>query len=119
MKKISIISLICGIVLILAAIVLNAIGFSYINGMHVVRHMGYGFMEMSYYTNTSMTGTCLAMIIAGGFLFNGGILLLMLSAITKCRDHKCCKKEEVEKEAPVQIEQCHCIEQDNPEEQNQ
>ena len=53
MKKVSTISLVCAIVLIVAAIVLNVFGFTYINGMRVVRHVGYGYMQMSYYNTSS------------------------------------------------------------------
>ena len=118
MKKVSTASLICAIVLIIGAIVLNVIGFSYINGVRYVGHMGYGFMRMSYYTDSSMTATCLAMIIVGGFLFIGGVLLLMLAAATRCRDHKCCRHKAEQEAAPV-AEPCSCSLPENTEEQNQ
>ncbi len=124
MKKISFISLLSAIVLIIGAIVLNVLGFTYINGTHVVRQYG-GFMQMTYYTS-SMSNVSLAMIIAGGFLFLGGILLLMLAALT-C-GHKCqCKHEEKKPEAvkvtaapePEPEPQPECCEQETTEEQNQ
>ena len=118
MKKVSTISLICAVVLIIGAIVLNVIGFSCINGVHCVRHAGYGFMQMSYYTSTSMTSVCLAMIIAGGFLFVGGILLLMLSVMTCCKEQKCCRHKSEPETAPV-AEPCSCSLPENTEEQNQ
>ena len=123
MKKVSKASFISAIVLIVAAIVLNVIGFTYINGVRVVRQTGYGFMHMAYYTDSSMTSTCLGMIIAGGFLFIGGILLFMLSAMTRCPGRKCChdhKDEAEEKPAEVQpAEECKCCEETPSEEQNQ
>ena len=121
MKKISKASFIIAIVLIVFAIALNVLGFIYINGVRYVRHFNCGFMQMSYTTTSSMANTCLGMIIAGGFLFIGGILLFMLSAMTCHRPPKapfCFKdkqlpfpkevKKEEEKTAdpePVQPEQ--------------
>ena len=105
MKKISTACFIIAIVLIVCAITLNVLGFTYINGVRYVRHYSGGFMQMSYTTTSSMANTCLGMIIAGGFLFIGGILLFMLSAMTCHRPPKapfCCKdkqKEEVKEEA--------------------
>ena len=113
MIKVSTASFIIGIIFIVCAIVLGLMGFRNINGVMCVRHMG-GFMSMSYTTTTSMANMCMAMIIAGGFLFVGGILLLMLSALTcpcRCKHHEhkdeekaeepapcCCKKEAAEPE---------------------
>ena len=130
MKKISKASFIIAIVLIVFAIALNVLGFIYINGVRYVRHFNGGFMQMSYTTTSSMANTCLGMIIAGGFLFIGGILLFMLSAMTCHRPPKapfCFKdkqlpfpkevKMEEEKTAdpePVQPEQ-----PDEPETQNE
>lgn len=88
MKKISKASFIIAIVLIVFAIALNVLGFIYINGVRYVRHFNGGFMQMSYTTTSSMANTCLGMIIAGGFLFIGGILLFMLSAMTCHRPPK-------------------------------
>ena len=121
MKKISKASFVIAIVLIVFAIALNVLGFIYINGVRYVRHFNGGFMQMSYTTTSSMANTCLGMIIAGGFLFIGGILLFMLSAMTCHRPPKapfCFKdkqlpfpkevKKEEEKTAdsePVQPEQ--------------
>ena len=133
MKKVSKASFISAIVLIVAAIVLNVIGFTYINGVRVVRQTGYGFMHMAYYTDSSMTNTCFAMIIAGGFLFVGGILLFMLSVMTRCPGKKCChdhkgeaevKQVEAPKadEKPAEAqpaEECKCCEETPSEEQNQ
>ena len=109
MKKISTACFIIAIVLIVCAITLNVLGFTYINGVRYVRHYSGGFMQMSYTTTSSMANTCLGMIIAGGFLFIGGILLFMLSAMTCHRPPKapfCFKdkqppfqKEEVKEEA--------------------
>ncbi len=134
MKKISLTSFITAIVLIVCAIVLNVYGFYYINGVRVLRQTGYGFMHMTYYTDTSMTNTCFGMIIAGGFLFIGGILLLMLATLTRCRGKKCCHEHKAEvallPEAEVKAEEpkaepevtkeetCSCNEQANVEEQN-
>ena len=107
MKKVSTASLIIAIVLIVCAITLNILGFVWMNGYHVTRHYGNGFMQMTYTMNsasTSLSYTCLGMIIAGGFLFLGGILLLFISALTCHRPPKpcfCCKHhDEVEEEAP-------------------
>lgn len=117
MKKVSTISLVCAIVLILVAIVLNVFGFSCINGTRIVRHVGYGYMQMSYYNDSSMTATCLGMIIAGGFLFVSGIMLLELSIRTRFRAHKFCHKEV---EAKIEDDgHCCCKAQDEPIEQNQ
>ena len=99
MKKISKTSLIIGIVLIVLAVVLNVLGFLDINGMRCVRCCGNPFFSMTYTTSSSVQMICMAMIITGGFLFIGGILLLMLSAITcpcRCRHHDH-KPEEVQK----------------------
>ena len=123
MKKVSKASFICAIILIVCAIVLNVLGFSYLNGVRVYRQMGYGYMQMTYRTSSSMTNTCFAMIVAGGFLFIGGILLFMLSAMTRCPGKKCCHDhksevaeqpqpiEEVKVEEPKAIEDCTCKEQ--------
>ena len=125
MKKISIISLVCAVVFIIGAIVLNVFGFSYINGVRVVRHAGYGYMQMAYYGTSSMTATCLGMIIAGGFLFLAGIMLLEFSVKTRCRchhhhhDHGFCQKElEAKTEEAVVEGQCCCKSQEDPEEQS-
>jgi len=114
MKKVSTASFIIAIVLIACAITLNILGFVWMNGYHVTRHYGNGFMQMTYSmtsTSSSHSYTCLGMIIAGGFLFLGGILLFILSALTCHRPPKpqhCCHKhhEEVEEEAPQ--EKCCC-----------
>jgi hypothetical protein len=126
MKKVSKASFICAIILIVCAIVLNVIGFSYLNGVRVYRHVGYGFMQMTYSASSSMTNTCFAMIMAGGFLFIGGILLLMLSAMTRCPGKKCCHEhkveqpaEEVKAEEPKAIEDCTCKEQAPSEEKTE
>ena len=119
MKKVSTISLVCAIVLIVAAIVLNVIGFSCINGVHYARHMGYGYMQMAFYSNSSMTATCLAMIIAGGFLFIGGILLLMLSVNTRCRAHRFLFHKMMEERRAAEGEHCCCKAPEETEEQNQ
>lgn len=117
MKKVSTISLVCAIVLIVAAIVLNVFGFTYINGMRVVRHVGYGYMQMSYYNTSSMTATCLGMIIAGGFLFVSGIMLLEFAIRTRFRVQKCCHKA-LEAKAE-EDSHCCCKAQEEPVEQNQ
>ena len=125
MKKVSKASFICAIILIVCAIALNVIGFSYLNGVRVYRHVGYGFMQMTYSASSSMTNTCFAMIIAGGFLFVGGILLMMLSAMTRCPGKKCChdKKPEVQEqkaeEKPQPEIECKCSEEKPVEEQGQ
>ena len=104
MKKISKASFIIAVVLIVFAIALNVLGFIYINGVRYVRHFNGGFMQMSYTTTSSMANTCLGMIIAGGFLFIGGILLFMLSAMTCHRPPKApfCFKD---KQLPFQKEE--------------
>lgn len=109
MKKVSTASFIVAIILIVCSVVLNVLGFTYINGAHYVRHYG-AFMQMTYTMTSSMANVCLGMIIAGGFLFIGGILLFMLSALTCCRpqkDHSCSRheiKEVKEEKAPAAIE---------------
>lgn len=114
MKKVSTASFIIAIVLIVCAITLNILGFVNMNGFHVSRHYGDVFMKMTVMntTSTSQTYTCLGMIIAGGFLFVGGILLFVLSALTCCREARksCCHHEEVEKP-----EQCCCSKAEEPE----
>ena len=113
MKKVSTASFIIAIVLIVCAITLNILGFVWMNGYHVTRHYGNGFMQMTYTMNTSSSSlsyTCLGMIIAGGFLFLGGILLFILSAQT-ChvppKPHACCRHHEEVEEEPAQ-EKCCC-----------
>ena len=131
MKKVSKASFICAIILIVCAIALNVYGFSFLNGVRVYRQMGYGYMHMSYVTNSSMTNTCFAMIVAGGFLFIGGILLFMLAAMTRCDCKKCCNEPKSEKtkalpqpvqdvkvEEPCPAEECPCSEQAPTEEDN-
>ncbi len=117
MKKVSTASFIVAIILIVCSVVLNVLGFTYINGAHYVRHYG-AFMQMTYTMTSSMANVCLGMIIAGGFLFIGGILLLMLSAMTCHRPPKapfCFKdkqlpfpkedvKEEVKAEKPEPVQ---------------
>ena len=121
MKKVSTASFIIAIVLIVCAITLNILGFTWMNCTHVTRHYGNGFMQMTYSVSTassSLSYTCIGMIIAGGFLFLGGILLFILSALT-ChtppKPHHCCRHhEEMEEEAPQ--EKCCCA-HDAPEPQ--
>ncbi len=107
MRKVSIASFVMAIIFMVCAIVLNVLGFVYINGTQVVRHTTNGFMQMSYYTSTSLTNVSFAMIIAGGFLFIGAILMFMLSAMTRCKCHHheghCCRKEDPKAE-PVTAE---------------
>ena len=108
MKKISKTSLIIGIVLIVLAVVLNVLGFLDINGMRCVRCCGNPFFSMTYTTSSSVQMICMAMIIAGGFLFVGGILLLMLSALTcpcRCRHHDH-KPEEIPQKAEEKTPCC-------------
>ena len=101
MKKVSTASFIIGIVLIVLAVALNVLGFLDINGIRYV-HYGNRFYSMTYTTTSSSAQmVCIAMIIAGGFLFLGGILLLMLSALTcpcRCKGHGN-KPEETAKKA--------------------
>ena len=102
MKKISNASLVIGIVLVVLAVVLNVLGFLDINGIRYVQYYGNRLYSMTYSVDTSSQMICLAMIIAGGFLFIGGILLLMLSALTcpcRCKHHE--HKEEEKAEAPA------------------
>ena len=129
MKKVSKASFICAIILIVCAIALNVIGFTYLNGVRVYRHVGYGFMQMTYSASSSMTNTCFAMIIAGGFLFVGGILLMMLSAMTRCPGKRCCHEHKqpeqpavevkAEEPKPAAIEQIGSAEQEETEQTEQ
>ena len=121
MKKISNASLVIGIVLVVLAVVLNVLGFLDINGIRYVQYYGNRLYSMTYSVDTSGQMVCIAMIIAGGFLFIGGILLLMLSALTcpcRCKHHEhkdeekadapapcCCKKEAAEPEKAEPVEQ--------------
>ena len=122
MKKVSTASLIIAIVLIVCAITLNILGFVWMNGYHVTRHYGNGFMQMTYSMNamsSSLSYTCLGMIIAGGFLFVGGILLLVLSALTGFRPprpHHCCKHHPEVEDEPVQ-QPCGCAKEESCEAQ--
>lgn len=125
MKKVSTASFIIAIVLVVCAITLNILGFVWMNGYHVTRHYGNGFMQMTYSVNaasSSLSYTCLGMIIAGGFLFVGRILLFVLSALTGIRPpkpHHCCKHHpEVEEEPdrqPCGCEKEACEAQAEPE----
>ena len=103
MKKVSNASFVIGIVLIVLAIVLNVLGFLDINGIRYVQYYGNRLYSMTYSVDTSSQMICLAMIIAGGFLFVGGILLLMLSALTcpcRCKHHEHKEEEKAETQAP-------------------
>ncbi len=116
MKKVSKASFICAIILIVCAIALNVIGFTYLNGVRVYRHVGYGFMQMTYNASSSMTNTCFAMIIAGGFLFVGGILLMMLSAMTCCRcKEKVAEQKDEKKEIALKAAEEVKVEEPKPE----
>ena len=109
MKKVSNASFVIGIVLIVLAVVLNVLGFLDINGIRYVQYYGNRLYSMTYTTSSSNQMICLALIIAGGFMFVGGIMLLMLSALTcpcRCKhhEHKC-------EEAPQKAEEpapCCC-----------
>ena len=114
MKKVSTASFIIGIVLIVLAVVLNVLGFLDINGIRYVHYYGNRLYSMTYTNSTSGQMVCIAMIIAGGFLFVGGILLFILSVLTcpcRCKHHEhkgeekaedpapcCCRKETAEPE---------------------
>ena len=101
MKKVSIASLIIAIVLMLCSIAVTFIGFVYMNGARVVKHVStYGNMRTSYYTTQSLGNYSIGMIIVGGFLFLGGVLFLILAANTfvPAEPKKCCHKEEKAKE---------------------
>ena len=90
MKKVSNASFVIGIVLIVLAVVLNVFGFLTINGVRYIQYYGNRLYSMTYTTSTSGQMICIAMILAGGFLFVGGILLLGLSALTcpcRCKGH--------------------------------
>ena len=120
MKKVSNASFVIGIVLIVLAVVLNVLGFLDINGIRYVQYYGNRLYSMTYTVDTSSQMICLALIIAGGFMFVGGILLLMLSALTcpcRCKHHEhkceeipqkteepspCCCKAKEKAEEPVE-----------------
>lgn len=87
MKKISLISLICAIILLIGSITLIALGFTYIDGTQIIRSVG-AYMRISYYS-TSLNSMSLAMIITGGFLLVSSVLLFMLSALTCCKKKPC------------------------------
>ena len=109
MKKVSNASFVIGIVLVVLAVIINVLGFLNINGVRYIQYYGNRLYSMTYTTSTSNQMVCLALIIAGGFMFVGGILLLMLSALTcpcRCKhhEHKC-------EEAPQKAEEpspCCC-----------
>ena len=118
MKKVSNASFVIGIVLVVLAVIINVLGFLNINGVRYIQYYGNRLYSMTYTASTSNQMVCLALIIAGGFMFVGGILLLMLSALTcpcRCKHHEhkceeapqkaeepsCCKAEEVAEE-PVE-----------------
>ena len=94
MKKVSTASFVMAIILIVCAIVFNILGFVDMCGTHVARHYGNGFMQVTYtMTSSASYYVSLGMIITGGFLFLGGILLFILSALTCHRPpkgHGCC-----------------------------
>ena len=112
MKKISNASFVIGIVFIVLGIVLNVLGFLDINGVRYVQYYGNRFYSMTYTTSTSQQMFCMALIIAGGFLFLGGIMLFILSAVTcpcRCKGHKekeSCKEQPKCEEAPETTCQC-------------
>ena len=117
MKKVSNASFIIGIVLIVLAVVLNVLGFLDINGIRYVQYYGNRLYSMTYTTSSSAQMICIAMIIAGGFLFVGGILLLMLSALTcpcRCKHHEH-KPEEVPQKAEDKTPCCCKVEEPAPE----
>ena len=94
MKKASTASFVMAVILIVCAIVFNVIGFVDMCGTHVYRHYGSGFMQVTYtMTSSAAYFVSLGMIITGGFMFLGGIILFMLSALTSHRHPKgpgCC-----------------------------
>lgn len=94
MKKASTASFVMAVILIVCAIVFNVIGFVDMCGTHVYRHYGSGFMQVTYtMTSSAAYFVSLGMIITGGFMFLGGIMLFMLSALTSHRHpkgHGCC-----------------------------
>ena len=94
MKKASTASFVMAVILIVCAIVFNVIGFVDMCGTHVYRHYGSGFMQVTYtMTSSAAYFVSLGMIITGGFMFLGGIMLFMLSALTSHRHPKgsgCC-----------------------------
>ena len=119
MKKVSLVSLIIAIVLMLCSIAVTFIGFAYMNGARVVRHVStYGNMRTSYYTTESLGNFSIGMIIVGGFLFLGGVLFLILAANTfvPAEPKRCCHKKEKagevkqakSSEEVPEAEQCAC-----------
>lgn len=101
MKKVSNASFVIGIVLVVLAVIINVLGFLNINGVRYIQYYGNRLYSMTYTASTSNQMVCLALIIAGGFMFVGGILLLMLSALTcpcRCKGHGH-KPEEVPQKA--------------------
>lgn len=112
MKKVSNASFVIGIVFIVLGIVLNVLGFLDINGVRYVQYYGNRFYSMTYTTSTSQQMFCMALIIAGGFLFLGGIMLFILSAVTcpcRCKGHHekdSCKEQPKSEEAHKVTCQC-------------
>ena len=134
MKKVSTASFVMAVILIVCAIVFNILGFVDMCGTHVARHYSNGFMPVTYtMTSSAAYYVSLGMIITGGFMFLGGILLFMLSAITGHRPpkgHGCCgphhrppmpeEEFKAEQEQPVEPQQApEAAPEATPEEQPQ
>ena len=93
MKKVSTASFVIAIILIVCSITLNILGFVGVNGCHMARHYGNGYMTMTYTMSSTASYMSIALIVLGGFLFLGGILLFILAALTCHRPPKgpgCC-----------------------------
>lgn len=102
MKKVSVTNLVIAIILIVCSVALFIFGFSEISSGRVVRHMSNGFMRVSYVTSAPSDNLSLTFVVLGGFLLNGGILLLILSAITAMHPHHLCgHKDEPSCEKPA------------------
>lgn len=93
MKKVSTASLIVGIVLVIASVVACAFGMCNIDGYRTC--YTYGRMMYSQYVSSNMG---LGLVIMGTGLFVGGILMLLMSVLTRP-----CKSSEPETE-PEKIE---------------
>jgi len=92
MKKISIASFIVALVFIVASIALFVLGFLFVNTPQVYSNVGHGYSFMKFSYTFSLAGAIngFMFLLLGGFLFIGGILLLVLAAITHPTNLKKC-----------------------------
>ncbi len=95
MKKTSMASFIVAIILVASSIALFVLGFLSVNTTQVYSKVGngYSFMQISYSLSLNSIIHGLFFVLLGGFLFIGGILMFILSAVVRPHNSNCMKSK--------------------------